>query len=136
MRQRRLHGEEGGVEVVAHHGAEGLGRRAAERRRARDAGIGEDDVDLAETRDAGRDGRLDRRGVGAVGLHGERLAAEFGLCRVERLLVAPGDDHLGALGEEELRGGEADAAGAARDERRLALEPHGRSPCSERGERA
>src|SRR5262249_13468584 len=44
--------------------------------------------------------------------------------RIQRRLIAPGDDDACALGHEQFRGGEPNAAVAAGDQRCLVLEPH------------
>ena len=76
--------------------------------------------------------RLDRsargRFVGDVGHDEAGVAAELADRFLEALLGAPADRDLGAVGREPPGGAEADAAAAARDQRRVALQStHGLS---------
>ena len=67
MRQRGLHGEEHAGEIGADDLLERLERGCAERRAAGNAGIGEQDVVLAELFGALPDRSFGRRDVGGVG---------------------------------------------------------------------
>ena len=101
-----------------------LERRLLERGAGRDAGVGDDDVEAAERVDRGGERRRDvllGRDVAADRdpvVLGHRVARS-GLVEVER-------DHAGARGGERVEDRAADAAGAAGDERDLALELAGR----------
>ena len=72
--------------------------------------------------------RLGRRGDGSLDVGARRHVAPDGApadprCRLgRRRVVEVGDDDMGSLGCEALRGRRADPAGAARDERGLAGE--------------
>ena len=131
----RLGDVEGAAEVHVEHRVHLVGRHVLERRVAQDAGVVDDDVDLAE----GVDGRLhDRRaalGRGDAVVVGDGLAAGR-LDLVDDLLGgrlgAAGavggaaevvdDDERAPLGEVEgVR--PAEAAAGARDDRHLAVEP-------------
>ena len=57
-----------------------------------------------------------------VTLHADGVVAEFLDRRLELGLPASGDEDVRALVDESLRGGQADAGGAAGDDRCLALE--------------
>ena len=89
MRQRRLHREEHAGEVGPDDLLEHLERRAAERRAAGDAGIGEHDVELAEFFDALLDRRFGRGDVGGVGHDRERVRPKLLRRRLQRLLLRP-----------------------------------------------
>src|SRR5581483_3208376 len=64
--------------------------------------------------------------VVCIGDDRERVRPELLCGGVQRRLIAAGDDDARALGHEQFRGREPDAAVAARDQRRLVLEPHDR----------
>jgi NAD(P)H:quinone oxidoreductase type IV len=66
--------------------------------------------------------------VGDICAHCEDARAEFGGGGIERGLVAAGDRDARALGQEGPRGGKAQAAIAAGDQRRLVGKPHRQSP--------
>jgi len=127
QRQHGLEREEHGGQVRVEDLLEHLIGRRAERRRARDAGVGEHDVQLAEgrahgPRDLGQSvGRVD------VGLDREHARPQLGGGRVELGAVAARDRHARALREHQARGGKADAAVAAADEGGLAFQFHGGS---------
>src|SRR5882724_2466006 len=88
------------------------------------AGIGKDDVEAAKPiLDHGEQG-LAGRTVQDVASERSRLFAQLLGRRIERVLIAPGDDDLRALGDEPVGRGEADAAIAACDQSDLAGEPH------------
>ena len=83
-------------------------RHAQQQRVARDAGVGDDDLDRAELRLDLGEGGVDRCGIGHVGADGEGS--------VRALAGAGGDGDAVALRHELLGDGEADAAVAAGDE--------------------
>jgi len=125
MRRRRLNREEHGGDVGTQHLLERRQRGAADRRRARNAGIGEHNIEPAERFDGGGDGALGRGDIGRVGLDRQQIGAQFPGDRVEPCPIAAGDRDLRALGDEQARRGKTDAAVAAGDQRRLVREPHG-----------
>ena len=126
MRQRGLHGEEHAGEVGADDLLKRLERGGAKRRAARDAGIGEQDVVLAEFFGPLPDRGFGGGDVGGVGHDRERVRTQLLRGRIERRLISPCYDDLGALGHEQSCGRQPDAAVAPRDQRRLVREPHGR----------
>ena len=84
-----------------------------------DAGVGDQDVELAQRLLGVRDQRLDRILVGEIaGQH--RRAAELGGERLEHLAARAGHRDLRALRVQRARDRAADAAGRAGDERGLA----------------
>ena len=99
---------------------------AAQRRAAGNAGIGEDDVELAEFLHALPDRGFGRGNVGGIGDDRERVRPKLLRGRIQRRLVAPGDDDARALRDEHARGRQPDAAVAAGDQRRLVLQSHDR----------
>ena len=121
-----LHGEEHGGNVGSDHLLKGFERGGAKRRAARDAGIGENDVELAEFRNRLLNRSFRRRDVGGIGDDGERIRPKFLRSRFQRLLVAPCDSDPRPLGHEQFCGRKANAAVSTRYERRLVREPHGR----------
>ena len=97
----------------------------AQRRAARDAGIGEQDVILAEFFGSLADRCFGRGDVCRVSHHRQRVRAQFIGGGIERRLISSCDDDLGALGYEHSCGRQTDAAVAACDQCRLVREPHG-----------
>jgi hypothetical protein len=93
-----------------------------QRRKAGHAGVDEDGVQT----DAGlaQFGRQRSGGAGGAGVvaQRQRMRTQAGAHLLEHRGVAPGDDDAGALGGESLGGGQADAAGAARDQDGLLFE--------------
>ena len=90
------------------------------------AGVGEEHVDAPVVAGHGRVEPVQVGQVGDVALHAGRAVADLGHGGVERVLAAAGDEDVRALGREPLRGGQADAAGAAGHDGRLAVKlPHG-----------
>ena len=126
--RRGLGGEERPLEVDAHDEVEARLAHVGERLADLDAGVVDQDVEAAEG--------LVRVAHEALGL--ARYADVRAQCdRLPAQLLDPGGDgaravaaavvvhrHVGALAREAQRDGLADAAGAAGDERSLALESH------------
>src|SRR3546814_15695919 len=92
--------------------------------RCGDSGVGEQDVDPAEGFGHVGDGRFGGGDVGGVGLHGNGVRAELLQRGIQRGPVAAGDGDPRPLGDEGFRGGKANAAVAAGDQRRLVLQSH------------
>jgi hypothetical protein len=96
------------------------------------AGVVEQDVDGSVGGDCEVGERLDLLAVGDVGGLGYRGAArlaDVGRQLVEAVLIAGGEDDVGAAGGERLRGRGTDAGGGAGDDNGLALEvTHGMLP--------
>ena len=104
------------LDVLAAHRAERRGARG-------DAGVGHHDVETAEALDGRRDDALHRAAVGHVGGEAERaLLVDLRGCGLDSALVEVDEDDRRAALVQQLRGGEADPARRARDERDLALE--------------
>ncbi len=107
---------------------ESLERRLSNRCNAADSCIREHDIQLAETFDPLRDRTLDGLGIRDIGFNRQNVRADL-LCRsIERRRIPAGDDHLGALADEQPRRGEPDPTVTARDQRGLVLESHVRNP--------
>ena len=92
-----------------------------------DAGVVDQDVEAAEVRHGLGERRLDLGVIPNAGRDREHartrgVGAQLGRGGVEACLVRRGDRHRGALREQRARGGEADPARAAGDERNLASE--------------
>ena len=90
-----------------------------------DAGIVVHGVDRAVCLHREVDKALDLRRIAGVGLVEDnigRYSLELLKCLGATLLIAAGDYDLGALLQERLRGGQANARGATSDNRRLALD--------------
>ena len=101
----------------------------------RSAGVVVQDVELAVAGDGFRNRGLDARPVGDVATQEMGIAAGIGRDRARRRGrglaggdIDVGDDDLGALLREALRGGAADAAAAAGDEGHLARQPRHSDP--------
>ena len=137
LRQRRDdavdRGHAGGESVrrfgafeLCHGPLEGLEGGPAERRRAGDARVGEQDVEPAKGFASGLHHCLDGADVSQIGLDGKHVAAQFGRRRIQLGAIAPGDGDASALRDHESRGGEANAAVAAGDQRGFVFQVHGR----------
>ena len=125
MRQARLGGEEGAVEVDRQHLLPLGERKLLERMDDLDAGVADQDVDVAERLDGGLHGRIDLGLVGDIHRHADRLAAgllDLGCGGVGRLLVEIGDGNRRPFTREFQGDFLADAAGRAGDECNLAFE--------------
>jgi hypothetical protein len=125
MRQRRLHGEEHAGEVGANDALKSLELGGAKRRTARDTGIGEYDVIVAELAGPLPDRSIGGGNVGGVGHHREGVRTQFAGGGIERRLISPRDDDPGAFGHEQPGGRQPDAAVASGNQRRLVCESHG-----------
>jgi len=86
----RLHGEEHRRDIGPDNGFKGLECGGSDRRIAGDAGIGEQDVELAEFFDRALDRLFGRRDIGGVGDQRERVRSQFLRRGLERRLISPG----------------------------------------------
>lgn len=108
-----MHREENRREIGADDLVELLWRCLAKRRRAADAGIGEDDVELADLSDGFRKRLLRGGGIGDIDLQRQHAGAERLFGSRERFRVTAGDHHLGTLVDEDPGGRKTDAAVSA-----------------------
>src|ERR1700676_3345463 len=92
----------------------------AERRKFRNAGIGEDDVKLPLCFD-GLKKTIEVGQFGNVSLNASDVAADRLYGRVELFLTAPRDEDVGPLFDEELRRSEAYSCGATGNDRHFSL---------------
>src|SRR4029077_6603458 len=91
---------------------------------AGDAGIDEDDVQLAEILGKIREESLPVARHGHVGAIAARVGSQLGDSFIQRLLVPSGNRDSSAFGNEQAARGKPDAAVSAGDERLLAGEFH------------
>ena len=85
-------------------------------------GVVDDAVDRPEGFDRGRDELVGGAGLGQVAAEDGGLAVDLARRLLGDIAVDVVDQDLGALADEQLRRRPADAAGRARDDRRLAVE--------------
>jgi hypothetical protein len=125
-----LHSEEHGCQVGSDDLFERSERCLADGCGARNPGVGEYDIELAKLLYDLCDSAFGRLDIGHVRPNGQYAAPELGGCRVQALLIPPGNGHARTLGQKEPRGGQADAAVSARDQCRLVRESHLALPLS------
>jgi hypothetical protein len=121
-RERLLHGEERSADVQVEGPVEVLLRHLADRRELTVARAGEEDVDptpralhrLVEPVEVGE--------IPGVALDPGHVPADRAYRVVELLLTPPRDEDVGALVDEQLRGGERHAGRGGRDDRDLPVE--------------
>ena len=119
-----LHAEHHAAHQGRHRGVEAADLEALDAaglRRA--AGIVEQAIDLAEFLHRKRDQRAHLVFLGDVRLAEDAIGAKLLRQRLAFRRAAAGDDDLRALVDKNLRRAQADAAGGARDDRDLAVEP-------------
>jgi hypothetical protein len=115
-RQQALELEERAADVDVEHVVVAGGGGGFERGELGDAGVEKDAVEMVHVFfHLGAEGERGFEGAG-VGLQENRAFRERGLGGGEVFGIAAGDDDPGALGSEELGGGEANAGRAASDE--------------------
>ena len=123
----RAHAEEHALGVDAHLPVPGRDAEAV-RIAAADAGVVDEDVDLAVGRERRGDGGVPVRLARHVEPLEARLAAGRGDRSGDRLALGLQDvaqDHLGAFARKQARGGRAHARGRARDDGDLVCKTHG-----------
>ncbi len=119
-----LDGQKHAGDVGADDALELFGGGPADRGVAGDAGVGHDDVEIAEGLDGGTDRGRGGLGVGGIGAQREDIGAEVGGGLVERCLVTASDGDPSALGDEGFGSGKSDATVAPGDEGSLAVQAH------------
>jgi hypothetical protein len=106
-----------------------LGDRAQRQHRSA-AGIGVENIDPARLVADPFVEPVEILGIGRIRPDGGDVAADLGFGRLERVETPAGDEDVCAFRGEHFGGGEADPAGATRDDGNLAVEPirHSISP--------
>ena len=120
-----MHGEEHRGDVGADDRFKCGERGPADRRVAGNAGIGKDNVELAELFNRLLDCLFGRRDIGRVGHDRQRIRPQLFRSRLERRLISPGNRHPRALGHEQPCCRKPDAAVAACNQCRLVCQSHG-----------
>ena len=117
------HQAERGLQVDADHLIPFLVLHPHRQIVARDAGIVDENIELAAKRlDRRGHQRIDRGGVGQIARQGDMIAAEFGAKRLELLGIGPGNRQPRALRGQRLGDRRTDPARSAGDQRGHACE--------------
>ena len=120
----RLQHEQEALDIDRKDAAVALAGDLDDRREIEDAGVVDQDVEAAEMRHSGGDGRVDRLLLRDVELDAEGVRPEFGREGLRALLVQVRDDDLRAFLDVALRNRLADAARRAGDDGDLVRDLH------------